>query len=219
MATTLKSVLERVVSTLVDEKLSTWTLADLVRYVNDGQRDIHVKRPDLFNVEYELGMVLGVRQSLPAAGSKLIDIAANATGARRPITRVERRLLDAQVPGWRAQEPSIELDHFLYDERQPKVFEVYPPASVGARVLIEYAAIPAELPIPGPSVTLASLTGDINVGDLQATALQHYVCYRCYAEGDENTNAARAQAFLQLFADALDIEIAATLAIAPKNKT
>lgn len=217
MATTLKSVLERVVGTLEDNGHDTWTLADLVRYLNDGQRDTHVKRPDLFVVEAEHVLAAGARQSLPAAGSKLIDLPANTSG--RPVTRIQRALLDAQVPGWRTQTAAAEIDHFMYDERQPRVFEVYPRAASGARVLLEYASIPADLPIPASGATLAGLAGDINVPDLQATALQHYICYRCYAEGDENTNAARAQGFLQLFADALDIEIAATLAIAPKNKT
>lgn len=217
MATTLKSVLERVTSTLSDDTSVTWTLQDLVRYLNDGQRDMHVKRPDLFVVEVDHALAVGVRQALPAAGSKLIDILANTTG--RPVTRIQRALLDAQAPGWRAMAGAALIDHFTYDERQPKVFEVYPPAAAGARVLLEYASVPADLPIPAENTALSAISGDINVPDLQATALQHYICFRCYAEGDENVNAMRAQGFLQLFADALDIEIGATLAVAPKNQT
>lgn len=216
MATTLKSVLERVVSTLSDDASVTWTLQDVVRYLNDGQRDMHVKRPDLFVVEVDHALAAGVRQALPATGSKLINILANTSG--HPITRIKRALLDAQAPGWRQAAAAVLIDHFTYDELQPKVFEVYPPAAAGARVLLEYASIPADLPIPAENTPLASITGDINVPDLQATALQHYICFRCYSEGDENSNAIRAQAYLQLFADALDIEINATLAVAPKNQ-
>lgn len=219
MAKTIKSVLERVVGTLNDDASVTWTLQDLVRYLNDGQMDMHVKRPDLFLLEVEQTLASGHRQTLPDGGSKLIDITANTLGDKSHITRVPRALLDAQSPGWRSMSPELEIAHFTYDERQPKVFEVYPPALSTSKVMLEYASVPADLPIPASGATLDSITGDINVPDLQATALQHYICFRCYAEGTQEGNGARAQGYLALFADALDVEIASTVAVAPKNKS
>lgn len=216
MATTIKSILERVVSTLSDEGSVTWTLQDLVRYLNDGQRDMLVKRPDLFVVEVDHPLVAGVGQALPANGAKLLDIPCNFSG--QPITRVKRALLDAQAPGWRALPGSDEIDHFMYDEDQPKSFGVYPPAALGAEVRLEYSAIPADLPIPDSAVTLATITGNVGVPDPQATALQHYICFRCYAEGDENVNAGRAQQFLGLFSNLLDVEMVATTTSAPRNE-
>jgi hypothetical protein len=216
VATTIKSILERVVSALSDEGSVTWTLQDLVRYVNDGQRDMLVKRPDLFVVEVDHPLVMGVRQALPANGAKLLDIPCNTSGL--PITRVKRALLDAQAPGWRVLPGADEIDHFTYDEDQPKQFEVYPPAALGAAVRLEYSAVPADLPIPAAGVALADLGGNVNVPDLQATALHHYICFRCYAEGDENVNAERAQQFLALFSNLLDVEMVATTSSAPKNQ-
>lgn len=218
MTTTLKSVLERVVGTLEDEGSDTWTLQDLVRYLNDGQRVMHVHRPDLFNVEADVALIAGVRQSLPSAGSKLINITHNTVGAMSSIARVERSLLDAQVRGWRSMRGAIEIQHFMYDERQPKVFEVYPPAAVGAGLRVEYASIPADLAIPAGDMLLASITGDINVPDLQATALQHYIAFRCWAEGSENSHAGMAQAHYAMFANELGIEIAATKSVKPVNE-
>jgi hypothetical protein len=215
MSTTLKSVLERVVGTLENDDLTTWTLQDLVRYGNDGARDMHVRRPDLFNVEQELTLVAGARQTLPAAGSKLINITHNTVGDKRAVTPVSRPLLDAQVPGWRSQSESLEIEHFMYDERQPKVFETYPPAKVGAKVQIEFASIPVDMPIPAAGVLLAALTGDVNVPDLQTVTLQHYICARCYAEGSEAGNMNQAQAFLSRYASDLGVEIQATKAVAP----
>lgn len=217
MATTLKSVLERVVGTLNDDLSVTWALQDLVRYLNDGQRDMHVWRPDLFHVELEHPLVAGIKQALPATGSKLIDIPGNAAGTWQPVTRIQRALLDAQVRGWRTSTPALEIDHFMYDERQPKVFEVYPRAQLGAKVLLEYAAVPADLPIPAANTALAAVGGDINVPDLQATALQHYICFRCYAEDTEAANAARAQAYIGMFADILGIELKSITDVAPTN--
>lgn len=217
MSTTIKSILERVVGTLNDDISTTWTLQDLVRYLNDGQRDMHVWRPDLFHVEVEHTLAAGVKQALPASGSKLIDILANAAGTFQPVTRIQRALLDAQVRGWRASTPALEIDHFTYDERQPLVFEVYPPALDTSKVMLEYASVPAECPLPALNTVLESVTGDINVPDLQGTALQHYICFRCYAEGSEPGNAARAQAYVALFAEVLGIELASIAAVSPTN--
>jgi len=215
VSTTLKSVLERVVGTLNDNASDTWTLQDLVRYANDGARDMHTLRPDLFNVEQELALVAGTRQTLPTRGSKLISITHNTVGDMRAVTLVQRVMLDAQYPGWRRAFPEIEVEHYMYDERQPKVFEVYPPARVGAKLQVEFALIPVDMPIPADNTPLASISGDINVPDLQATTLQHYICSRCYAEGSEDGHLVLAKTFLSLFASDLGVEIAATKAVAP----
>lgn len=214
----IKSVLERVVGTLSDDSSVAWTLQDLFRYGSDGQRDMHVYRPDLFNKNITHNLVAGVKQALPANGSKLIEIPANAVGTMSPITRVQRAMLDAQVRGWRQATPQLEIDHFMYDEREPLVFDVYPPAQFGAAVLLDYAEIPADWVVPADGTLLAAVTGNIGVPDLQATALQHYICFRCYAEGSENQHAALAAQFRALFGSDLGVELQSIAAIAPTNK-
>lgn len=218
MPTTIKSVLERVVGTLSDDSSVTWTLQDLFRYGSDGQRDMHVLRPDLFNKNITHNLVAGVKQALPANGSKLIEIPANAVGAQSPITRIQRSMLDAQYRGWRQANPTLEADHFMYDEREPLVFDVYPPALFGAAVLLDYAEIPADWVVPALNTQLAAVTGNINVPDLQSTALHHYICFRCYAEGSENSHAALAAQFRALFGSDLGVELQSIAAVAPTNK-
>jgi hypothetical protein len=46
MTTSAQSVLLRVVGTLQDASAVRWATNELVRYLNDGQRDITVYRPD-----------------------------------------------------------------------------------------------------------------------------------------------------------------------------
>lgn len=215
MAKTLKSVLEKVVGTLENDGLDTWTLQDLVRYANDGALDMLVKRPDLFNLDIDHPLVAGVKQTLPELGTKLIGITHNTVGDQLPVSLIQRTLLDAQMPGWRRELPTIEIQHFMYDERQPKVFEVYPPAKLGARLQIEFAAIPVDMPIPAEGTQLAAIAGDINVPEPQSIALQHYITARCYAEGSEAGNLGHAQAFFSLYASDLGVEIQATKAVAP----
>lgn len=218
MPTTIKSVLERVVGTLNDDASITWTLQDLFRYGSDGQRDMHILRPDLFNKNITHNLVAGVKQAIPAGGSKLIDISANAAGTQGPVTRIQRAMLDAQLRGWRASKGSLDIDHFMYDEREPLAFEVYPPALTGAAVLLDYAEIPADWTVPINGTLLAAVVGNINVPDLQATALQHYICFRCYAEGSENSHAGLAAQFRALFGGDLGVELQSIAAVAPSNR-
>lgn len=219
MAKTIRSVLETVVGTLSDDSSITWTLQKLVRYMNDGQLDIHVARPDLFNTEQGHALVAGARQTLPVNSSKLINITHNTVGEMLPVTLIDRQLLDAQMPGWRSATRSLRVIHFMYDERQPKVFEVYPPAAVGASLRIEHAAIPVDLPIPAEGAALADVVGDINVPDLQGTALQHYLCHRAYAEGSEDGHMQLSKDFFALFSNVLGVEIESTKNVAPNKSS
>lgn len=215
MAKTLKSVLEKVIGTLQDDSYTTWTLQDLVRYGNDGALDMHVRRPDLFNMDVDMALIAGVRQTLPVNGSKLIEITHNTVGENAPVTLIQQALLNAQLPGWRSELQTLEIQHYMYDDRQPKVFDVFPPAKVGARLQTKFAAIPVDMPIPAPGAQLEDVAGDINVPDLQSVALQHYITARCFAESSESGNLATAQTFFSLYASDLGVEIQATKAVAP----
>lgn len=213
-----QSILNTVARDLNDETSIRWTTGDLAGYFNDGQRDILSHRPDARNVAVDLALVAGPKQALPANGEKLIEVLHNTTGARRAITKVDRRLLDTQVRGWRGLPGSTEILHFMYDEREPKAFEVYPPAAVGANVAIEYAAVPTDIPTPAPGTTTAAITGNLSLSDLFGNAIRNYVMFRAYSKNTEFTaNPALAAAFYSAYANDLGIEARGTVAVSPKS--
>jgi len=217
MAVTIRSVLERVVGMLEDETSTTWTLADLVRYANDGQNDMLVRRPDLFIASIEHALAAGWRQNIPTDCTKLVEIDGNAAGTFRSCTKIQRALLDAQVPGWRGMTQVLEPEHFMFDDREPQQFDVYPPAKLGARLFTRCVRRPTPIPAPAPGATLASLAGDIGVPDEMQGALQHYVAARCFGEGGESGNLVLAEKHIGLYANTLGVEIEATRAVAPTN--
>ncbi len=217
MATTLRSVLENTVGMLENDDLATWTVVDLVRYANDGQIDMCNRRPDLFSHYVDMPLVAGWRQRIPADGVKLLDVHANAVGSKRACTLVQRSMLDAQLRGWRSLEPVLEVDHYLFDEREPARFDVFPPAAVGASLSLEYARRPAAMAVPAPDTPLSAVAGNVNVPDEMSVALQHYIAFRCYAEGSEDGNAQAAKNHISIYADILGVEIQATRAVAPSN--
>lgn len=219
MPTTVQSILQRVVDQLGEEDFTNWSLPSLVRYLNDGQKTIMVHRPDLFNVEAELIMVAGHRQTLPPGATKLIALNYNTVGNKGSIYKCERNILDLQVRNWRSMRGVLDIEHFMYDVRQPLVYEVYPPAAVGARAMGEYAVLPADVPVPSDTDELSDVEGNISVPDAQSVPLYYFILFSAYAEDTEPSDAQRSLAYRTLFANDLGIEFQATTSVAPTSTT
>ncbi len=217
MALTAKSILEQVARDLNDTTSIRWTTQDLARYFNDGQRYIITKRPDASHLTVAHALVAGADQTLPAGGEKLIDVSHNTTGNKRAISRVSSALLDAQLAGWRGLTGKVEILHFMYDEREPRSFDVYPPALVGANVSLKYAAQTVDIPVPALGTTTDDITGNLSLSDLFANALRNYVMFRCYSKQTELANPGLAAGFKQLCDADLGDEVAGTAAVSPKD--
>lgn len=219
MPITAQSIIKRIVRDLNDETSIRWTVPELVRYFNDGQREIATLRPDSMNLRVMHPLVAGYKQSIPANGTKLIDVNANGSGSKGAVTLVASAILDAQVRKWRSLPGSLEVLHYTYDPREPKTFEVYPPA-LGTSVLdMEFSALPVDISEPAEGTTFTSVVGDFAMGDLFSNAQQHYILFRCYSKDTEYTaNPALAQSYQQMFANDLGIEIKMTVSVGPTQK-
>ena len=219
MSIAAQALIRRVVETLQDTTSIRWPVAELVRYLNDGQREIIVHRPDAMVTNASVTLTAGTKQSLPANGAKLIDVVRNSAGTKRAIRMCAREILDAQSPGWHNLSGVTEIVHFMFDPRDPKVFYVYPPAqSAGASVDLVYSALPTDIAEPAAGTDYSAVSGAISVPDIYSNALQDYVLYRAYTKDSQYAgNEARAQARYAAFANALGIEIKATVAVAPQS--
>ena len=219
MSIAAQALIRRVVETLQDTTSIRWPVAELVRYLNDGQREIIVHRPDAMVTNASVSLASGTKQSLPANGAKLIDVVRNSAGNKRAIRMCAREILDAQSPGWHNLSGVTEIVHFMFDPRDPKVFYVYPPAAAsGASVDLVYSALPTDIAEPAAGTDFAAVSGNISVPDIYSNALQDYVLYRAYTKDSQYAgNEARAQARYAAFANALGIEIKATVAVAPQS--
>lgn len=217
MALTAKQILEQVARDLNDQTSIRWTTQDLARYFNDGQRYIITKRPDASHLVVAHALVAGADQTLPAGGEKLIDVSHNTTSTKRAISRVSSALLDAQLDGWRGAPGKVEILHFMYDEREPRSFDVYPPAAVGAIVSLKYAAQTTDIAIPALFTTTDDITGNLSLSDLFANALRNYVMFRCYSKQTELADPQLAAGFLGLCNADLGDEAGGTAAVSPKD--
>lgn len=211
-----QSIVRRVIETLQDNTSIRWPVAELVRYLNDGQREVVLYRPDSMVTNATVTCVAGSKQFLPTNGAKLIEVIRNASGNKRAVRMTNREILDAQSPGWHNLTGSSEVLHFMYDPRDPKVFYVYPPATTAASLDIVYAAYPTDVTEPADGSLYTAVTGNISLPDIYGNVLQDYVLYRAYSKDSEYAgNAARAQAHYAAFSAALVNEIKATVAVAP----
>ena len=219
MPISAQSIVRRVVETLQDNTSVRWPVNELVRYLNDGQREIVLYRPDAMVTNTTVNLVAGSKQSLPVNGAKLIEVIRNNTvSSKRAVRLVNREILDAQAPNWHNITGSTEVLHFMYDPRDPKVFYVYPPAASGASLDIVYAALPTDITEPADGATFSAVTGNISVPDIYGNVIQDYILYRAYSKDSEYAgNAARAQAHYGAFANALGIEMKSTVNFQPST--
>lgn len=218
MTTAAQSIIRRVVETLQDTTSVRWPVAELVRYLNDGQREVVLYRPDSMVTNATVTLTAGAKQALPSNGSKLIDVIRNSAGNKRSVRMTARNILDTQTPSWYNLTGVTEILHYMYDPRDPKVFYVYPPAaSTGASVDLVYSAYPSDITEPADGAVFSAVTGNISLPDIYANILADYIMYRAYTKDTEYAgNAARAQAHYAAFQAALSTEMNGTTGVAPK---
>lgn len=216
MPVTASSIIKRAADIIQDKTNVRWPAPELVRWLNDGQREVALHRPDAFTKHEALDLVAGTRQSLPVGAVKLIDIPNNADGDLMAIRQVPRRALDEQMPGWHGMDQADSIRHFCYDPRDPRSFYVYPPAAAGVAVNAVFAVYPEDVAEPADGSTHEDVVGEIAVPDIFANALLDFILYRAYLkDSDYAGNGARAQAHYGAFAGALGIEAKATVGVGP----
>lgn len=218
MAITAQSIIQRVVITLQDTTSIRWPANELVRYLNDGQREVAMLRPDATVTNATKALSAGAKQGLPADGAKLLDITRNTSGSKRAVRMTTRAILDSQLPNWQNATGVTEILHYTYDPRDPKVFYVYPPAAAAdASVEIVYSAYPSSITEPADGALYTAITGNIALPDIYANPLADYVLYRAYTKDTEFAgNVQRAQAHYGAFTGALNAELSGTAGVTPK---
>jgi len=218
MAITAASIVHRVVDILQDTTSVRWPIPELVRYLNDGQREVVLYRPDATIKDATVACAAGAKQALPSDGAKLIDVIRNsaAAGTSKAVRMVAREVLDAQIPNWYGLTGELDVVHFTYDPRDPKTFFVYPPALTTSRVDITYSAFPTNVAEPADGSTYSDVSGNMDLPDIYGNVVTDYILYRAYSKDSEYAgNAQRAQAHYGAFANALNIEVQGTTGVAP----
>lgn len=223
MTTTASSLVQRAADLLMDKTSTRWSVAELVRWLNDGQREMAVYRPDEFNVTVTATLPAGARQDLGALSLaktpiKLTEVTRNmANGSSMGAIRLTpRNVLDAFSPGWTNGKPSISVVNYTYDAREQRVFFVYPPSNGSAQVELTYSAYPTPVAEPAPGSLYSDVAGNVDAPDILVNALLDYMVFRALSKDADFGNPQAAAPYYASFANALGIEIKATLQAGPQ---
>lgn len=211
-----QSIVDKARYILQDSSAVRWLDAEALAWINEGQRFVTLHRPDASAATGNITLVAGTKQLLPLTALRLLEIVRNmgVGGATpgEPIRLIDRGILDAQIATWHSMAASAAIKHYIYDNRNPKVFYVYPPALVDTQIEGAWTVVPA---------ALASLAATITLDDIYEPVLVDYMIYRCQLKeaefaGDPN----RATMHLNILLAALGVKTKVDVTMSPnKNKT
>lgn len=177
---TAQQVIDKAETILQDVTNVRWPATELLGWLNDGQREIVLLKPDAYTRSVATALIAGTKQSIPSDGIRLIEVVRNAgTAGATPgdvIRSIDGKILNDQVPGWHAVTGAVPTQHFIYDERDPKRFYVYPPQPTPPQfVELVYSASPIDIVI-GAVLTIDDVFGN---------ALLDYILFRAYSKDAE----------------------------------
>ena len=178
--------------TLKDPEYVRWSQDELLMYLDEGQREI-ARNPGAYVKTVILTMVEGTKQAMPDDSNQLMTVVRNFDGEepRDPVRITTRELLDSFEPNWHTSPKRQLVENYVYDDRNPTVFFVYPPNDGTGSVEIQYNAVPPKL---------TKVTDSLSLRDEFETPLRMYVLYRAYTkDSDYSSGLNLANTFFQSF--------------------
>lgn len=192
-----KVIVKKASETLRDPQGRRWSPAELLGYLNDGQREIGILKPDSCTVMQNIVMVVGADQSVPANAIRLVSISHNmgdGSTVGAPIRLIDQDELDALDPTWRTAAPSATVIHYTFDGRAPKSWQCYPPQISGGNYVRAMLQVnPTDVTINGVAGAIADSA--IFIDDIYQTALHDYIVSRAYDKNDETRDVQRSSMF------------------------
>lgn len=189
--TPIRTLLQRVGVLLQDEDAIRWPLPERLDFLNDGQREIVLLKPNALSRTVVLPLVHGTRQGLPATYLDLIGVTRNVTGnpnapvGGRVVRTVARDTLDASQPDWHDPDRTAyaaSVRNVVYDALDPQTFYVFPGNDGTGQVEAIVSLRPQVIPAPENPERLDSYTAPLGIDDIYANALVDYMVYRAYTK-------------------------------------
>lgn len=193
-----------------------WPYAELLQWLNDGQREVALYKPSATAQNVAIMLQQGTLQNIGAGGLALLRIIRNL---KTPVGNprigstacriVSREVLDAQHPDWHDPDKFTYqkvVKHFCFDDADPTNFYVFPGNNGTGAVEAVVSRSPADVAIASgaDANSLASYRQPIQVPDIYANCLLDYVLFRAYSkDADYAGNADRSAGHYAMFTAAL----------------
>jgi hypothetical protein len=193
-----------------------WPFAELLQWLNDGQREVALYKPSATAQNVALMLQQGTLQNIGAGGLALLRVVRNLktpVGNPRIGSRacriVDREVLDSQHPSW--HDPDVfaytkDVRHFCFDDSDPTNFYVFPGNNGAGAVEAVISRSPADVALASGADAndIVSYRIGIQVPDIYANCLLDYVLFRAYSkDADYAGNADRSGGHYAMFSAAL----------------
>lgn len=218
-------IVKRAQTILQDTTATRWPLTELQGWLNDAYKEIVILRPDANAESATVSLAAGARQKCHDAASvnlpnllRVLDVVRNmhASSDKRAIRRTDRKILDDQRPTWYTDTPSYSIQHYIYDDRNPHEFLVYPPATAGTSIELVYSSVPTSHNLTEAQLGNSSTAATIHLDDIYANCILDYILYRAYSKDAEYAaNGPRAQAHYAAFSGALGAKTTVDTTVSP----
>jgi hypothetical protein len=190
-----------------------WPDAEFVPLINDACLYVVMQRPDAAIVSAPFNCQAGTRQTLADLNPdplRLLDVERNEDGGRA-IRHVAREDLDVSDPDWHSFGPTTRVTNYVFDNRDPLAFYLYPPPRAAHRVRVLYVRDPVRLTSTGELDTVVLTPPDVFIDPTL-----NYVLFRCYAKDSDDThNASLAALYRGACDSALGIKTATDARFSP----
>ena len=191
-----------------------WEDAELLGWLNEGQREIVGFRPDATATRAVITLQEGTAQVIPSDGWRILRVIRNmgANGATpgRAISLIGQESMDSISPNWHFDPAMANVQHYMTDPMAHEQFNVYPPqpAADFGQVDILYSVTPPDV---------AGLANNISLDDIFSPVLTNYIVYRTLvADSADPSNAVIAEGFYQKYFSSLMGQATATTGSDPK---
>lgn len=184
-----------------------WLDPELLKWVNDAQREIVLLKPNAYSAVENVNLVAGTKQKLPASGLLLLSIVRNTNG--HAVRRVDRNIMDSENNNWHSDPATALVEHYVFDEDAPDTFWVFPPNNAGGSVELIYSKAPADL---------TSTSSPITLNDIYSNVILDYILYRAYSKDtDYAGNQERANNHYSAFNNSLGVKVKAEASSSPNQ--
>ena len=179
MATTkIVSMLDRAEIISQDKTSVRWPKSEWLTWYNDAILFVVNHRPDKATKTINFNCdITNSKQTLPNDALGLFTVLRNVASGK-PVRQLDRNQLDDQYSDWHLHTDD-NVDHYIFDQRDPKVFYIYPRPTTANHVLeIMYPYAPAAVIISN----FETDTQTIGVDDSFLNPILDFMLYRAYSK-------------------------------------
>lgn len=206
-----------------------WPHAELLQWLNDGQREAVNLKPSVTATNAVMLLQQGTLQRVPEDAVALLRVVRNLKTpvaeprvGTRAVRAVSQDVLDAQNPNW--HDPDVfpytaDARHFCFDSTDPTSFYVSPGNDGTGALEVVLSMLPEDVVAVGDPMLAASYQQPISIPDIYRNPLLDYILFRAYLKDAEFAgNAARSANHSELFAASLVAKATNEVAINPNTR-